>query len=77
MKFQIKSQRVIIWRIITIFIYFVVVLFVMEWWSRDNEYALQQVFPRSRVLRWATYYAVLLSVYFFAAANQEFIYVRF
>ena len=56
---------------------FVVVLFVMEWWSRDNEYALQQVFPRSRVLRWATYYAVLLSVYFFAAANQEFIYVRF
>ena len=56
---------------------FVVVLFVMEWWSRDKEYALQQVFPRSRVLRWATYYAVLLSVYFFAAANQEFIYVRF
>lgn len=56
---------------------FVVALFVLEWWSRDKEYAIQQIFPRSRALRWATYYAILLLIYFFAATNQEFIYARF
>lgn len=49
-----------------------------EWHKRDREHALEvRGVPGPRALRWAGYYALMLSIALFGGGQQDFIYFQF
>lgn len=59
---------------------FALIMFLIEWNQRNKKHALQfsdQTLFRFRLARWLTYYAVVVSIIFFAGGNQTFIYFQF
>ncbi len=60
-------------------IVFLTILFVLiEWHGREKQYALEQLGAKwQRPVRWAMYYSILLAIYIFAGAEQQFIYFQF
>ena len=58
----------------------VLLLFIIEWFQRDKQHALQ--FPNNRLfsyraVRWGVYYAVILTIACFSGSTQTFIYFQF
>jgi alginate O-acetyltransferase complex protein AlgI len=58
----------------------IVFFFIIEWFGRENQYAIQTwglKFPR--FVRWAFYYGILLLIFYYAGTGtqQEFIYFQF
>jgi alginate O-acetyltransferase complex protein AlgI len=52
--------------------------FFMEWIGRDHQHPLDYVgIKLIRPLRWATYYGILLAIFFFAGKQHIFIYSQF
>jgi hypothetical protein len=50
----------------------------VEWLGRNNEYALEKLGLKwPRPLRWAFYLVLVLIIYNFKGAQQEFIYFDF
>ncbi|WP_116126271.1 MBOAT family O-acyltransferase [Lewinella sp. IMCC34183] len=57
---------------------FVGVFLVIEWLGRRDEYAIERLaLHRPRPLRWAFYYAIALSIFWFSGSEQDFIYFQF
>jgi alginate O-acetyltransferase complex protein AlgI len=55
-----------------------VAFFVIEWFGRNNEYALACVGTKQPlVARWIVYYLLLFIIFFFAGSNIQFIYFQF
>lgn len=54
-------------------------LFVLiEWLGRENKYAIENLGLKwRRPLRWIAYYLIIMSLFFFAGRQQEFIYFQF
>jgi hypothetical protein len=51
---------------------------VIEWFGRMNLHALEGLGARwPRAIRYAFYYFLLASIYWFAGAEQQFIYFQF
>jgi len=51
---------------------------VIEWTGRTEQYALAKLeIKMPKVLRWATYYGILLAIYYFVGSSQQFIYFQF
>ena len=51
---------------------------VMEWLGRDHPYAIEALSGRlKRPARYATYYALIFSLFWFSGKGQEFIYFQF
>jgi D-alanyl-lipoteichoic acid acyltransferase DltB (MBOAT superfamily) len=61
----------------SITIVFVILFLVVEWIGREHQYAIQNLFPQSKAMRWATYYLLLISIFLLAGSNQQFIYFQF
>ena len=56
----------------------VAVFIVIEWLGREQPYALARVsFALPKPVRWATYYALVLAIFYFAGSEQQFIYFQF
>ena len=56
------------------------VLVIIEWLQRDKQHALQfdtQGVFKYRIVRWGTYYLLLLAMAYFVGASQTFIYFQF
>jgi alginate O-acetyltransferase complex protein AlgI len=63
---------------LAITIFFIFVLVGIEWFQRDNEYALQFIGNnKSRIVRWGTYYFILLLIFSFGGNPGQFIYIQF
>jgi len=63
---------------LAITIFFIFVLVGFEWYQRDNEYALQFIGNnKSRIVRWGTYYFILLLIFSFGGNPGQFIYIQF
>ena len=63
---------------LAITIFFIFVLIGFEWFQRDNEYALQFTGNnKSRIVRWGTYYFILLLIFSFGGNPGQFIYIQF
>ncbi len=59
-------------------IIFVVILVFIEWQGREGEYAIAHLSVKlSKPLRWAFYYAIILSIVYFSGREQPFIYFQF
>lgn len=57
---------------------FVGMLLFFEWIHRDRQHALElKPGEYNRVIRWASYYAIVLIIIFFGGNQQEFIYFQF
>jgi D-alanyl-lipoteichoic acid acyltransferase DltB (MBOAT superfamily) len=55
-----------------------VIFIVMEWWGRDQQYAIAALPARlKRPARYITYYALIISLFWFSGKGQEFIYFQF
>ncbi len=56
----------------------IILFFVLEWFGRRDEYAIQNFFSKSpKVFRWTMYYAVIIVILIFAITSQKFIYFQF
>lgn len=63
---------------LAITIFFIFFLVGFEWFQRDNEYALQFTGNnKSRIVRWGTYYFILLLIFSFGGNPGQFIYIQF
>jgi D-alanyl-lipoteichoic acid acyltransferase DltB (MBOAT superfamily) len=52
--------------------------FMVEWFGRENRYAIENLFTnRSRPIRWAFYYSIIIITILYAGIEQEFIYFQF
>lgn len=52
--------------------------FMVEWFGRENRYAIEDLFTgRSRPVRWAFYYSIIIITILYAGLEQEFIYFQF
>ncbi len=62
------------------YLYFGLLLFVVEWLQRDKQHALQfsNIKPFNyRLFRWSVYYVILFIIYYYAGTSQTFIYFQF
>jgi len=56
----------------------VVVFMVIEWFGREQQYAIADFgFKWPKIARWAFYYAILLAILQFPGSQQQFIYFQF
>jgi alginate O-acetyltransferase complex protein AlgI len=56
----------------------IVVFLLIEWAGRREQYAIANFGVQwPRPLRWATYYLMVLAVFYYAGAEQQFIYFQF
>ncbi|MCX2745205.1 MBOAT family protein [Mangrovivirga sp. M17] len=54
------------------------VFLTIEWLGRNNNFAIEKFGERwYKPLRWATYYLLIFSIFYFAGDQQEFIYFQF
>lgn len=59
------------------YIFFIVLLFVLEWLQRNKQHVLQVEKIHSRYVRWAMYYGIIVAIIFLGSAKQAFIYFQF
>lgn len=55
---------------------FVLIMLIVEWCNRDKEYPFQ-ISVKSKVLRYAIYYTLMLSIILFSGSQETFIYFQF
>ncbi len=54
------------------------VFLIIEWSGRENQYALANLGVRwPKAIRWVTYHAIALTIFYFAGTKQQFIYFQF
>ena len=59
-------------------IFFIIIFILVEWKGRENKYAIEDLGTNgSKPLRWLFYYLIIFSVFYFAGAEQQFIYFQF
>lgn len=57
---------------------FLVMFFVIiEWLGRENQYAIQYIQKKGRIISLSFYYIILILIFIFAGSNQQFIYFQF
>ena len=64
----------------TALLLYLIPILLIEWFSRDREYALQMNNPKffkSRWSRWSLYSLIIMIITLFGASEQEFIYFQF
>jgi alginate O-acetyltransferase complex protein AlgI len=59
-------------------IFLVVFFFIIEWFGRNKLYAISH-FGRGwkRAIRWSFYYGLIITIFYFAGKQQDFIYFQF
>ncbi|WP_107040028.1 MBOAT family O-acyltransferase [Brumimicrobium mesophilum] len=56
----------------------VAVFFVIEWFGKNDQYAIEKSLNKfSRPVRWSIYYVLVLVMFLFVGKQQEFIYFQF
>ncbi|MFA5849795.1 MAG: MBOAT family O-acyltransferase [Bacteroidales bacterium] len=54
------------------------IFLIVEWLGREQQYALANLGIKwYKPVRWAMYYSIVLTIYFFAGSKQQFIYFQF
>ena len=59
-------------------LFFVSIFLVIEWFGREQQYAIAQLDGRwNKPLRWTMYYTIIFAILYFAGKEQQFIYFQF
>ncbi|MDA3780594.1 MAG: MBOAT family protein [Bacteroidales bacterium] len=57
---------------------FIIIFILLEWFGRENNYAIESIASKYKpIIRYGFYYALVLSIVFFAGGQQQFIYFQF
>jgi D-alanyl-lipoteichoic acid acyltransferase DltB (MBOAT superfamily) len=56
---------------------FCLLLLIIEWTGRENNYATEKMFTQKTYLRWGLYYALTVMIFSFGGGEQQFIYFQF
>ncbi len=61
-----------------ILLFFILVFFIIEWLGREHQYAISDLGIKwYKPLRWAMYYLIIVTIFWFAGSEQQFIYFQF
>jgi D-alanyl-lipoteichoic acid acyltransferase DltB (MBOAT superfamily) len=56
----------------------VILFFLIEWVGREQQYAIAHLGLKwSKPVRWAMYYSIMLTIWYFSGEKQQFIYFQF
>jgi D-alanyl-lipoteichoic acid acyltransferase DltB (MBOAT superfamily) len=56
----------------------IIIFLIIEWFGRENQYALEKIDLKiPKVIRWIFYYILLFAIFYFAGSEQQFIYFQF
>ena len=56
----------------------VIIFILIEWKGREGQYAISHLGKNwKRPLRYAMYYAIIITIFWFGAKDQQFIYFQF
>ena len=56
----------------------IVLFMIIEWLGREHQYAIAHFgLVKSKPLRWAIYYAIIIAIFYFGGKEQQFIYFQF
>ena len=70
-KFPNRLDAVIVFILISVFM-------TVEWFGRNNEYAIEKfLFKLDRPRRFLCYYVIIFCMFYFYAKQQQFIYFQF
>jgi D-alanyl-lipoteichoic acid acyltransferase DltB (MBOAT superfamily) len=59
-------------------IFLIVIFLIVEWLGREQQFAIADLGLKwYKPYRWALYYSIILSIYYFAGKEQQFIYFQF
>lgn len=60
-------------------IIFLIILFIIiEWLGREQQHAMAHIAIKwNNSIRWAVYYIIILTIYYFSGSEQQFIYFQF
>lgn len=62
----------------TAIVILIVIFVLIEWFGREGQYALERIDHKfSRPFRYAIYYAILITIFWFGGREQQFIYFQF
>jgi len=77
--FTIPSIKLLLPIISPVKLFFVLLVFIIiEWMGRHEQYALANLeIKLPKAVRWATYYLILLTIFYFVGSSQQFIYFQF
>ncbi|WCO02541.1 MBOAT family O-acyltransferase [Psychroserpens ponticola] len=50
---------------------------IIEWFGREDQYGIESLLMKNKLLKWCFYYLILILIFVFAGTSQEFIYFQF
>jgi len=66
------------WSPYKIIIILIFLFLIIEWLGREQQYAIEKIGIKwYKPLRWAVYYCIVISIFYFAGKEQQFIYFQF
>jgi len=68
----------VVWKPYKTIIVLIAFFLIIEWIGREQQYAIEKIGLKwYKPLRWAVYYCIVLSIFYFAGKEQQFIYFQF
>jgi alginate O-acetyltransferase complex protein AlgI len=58
---------------ITILLIFIII----EWYGKENQYAIEGLKNKARIWRWISYYLIIVIIFLMAGRHQQFLYFQF
>jgi len=56
----------------------IAIFIIVEWFGRNNQFAIEKIgFKSKRTIRWAIYYSIIITIFWFSGSQQQFIYFQF
>ncbi len=75
--FQNPDSLLIIWEPYKTIILLIILFLIIEWFGREQKYAIENLGVKYKPVRWAIYYSIIFAVFYFAGKEQQFIYFQF
>lgn len=74
----IETINLVSWKVGFAIPFMVILFFLIEWIGREQKYAIEKIGLRwYKPFRWAMYYCIILSIFYFSGKEQQFIYFQF
>jgi alginate O-acetyltransferase complex protein AlgI len=73
-----EAISMVIWKIGLLLPFFIILFLVIEWQGRKQQFAIARLGVKwYRTLRWAMYFGIVLTIFYYAGTKQQFIYFQF
>jgi len=74
----VETVNLVYWNLGFKILILIILFFIVEWFGREQQYAIAHIGVKwYRPIRWAMYYIIIISIFYFAISQQQFIYFQF